>query len=259
MNKTEESKTMPAPGKSYIAPTAGVIGLLLLMMFQGGFFASGQIAPGMLDEKVAGQGATIRIEAVSRPDFYQAIGTVRSRNEVDIVPRIIARILDIKVRSGDRVKAGDVLAVLDAKDLAAVVSQGQEQLRAVNASAAAADEQVKSARAALDLATREMERTRALFEKNAAAKRDYDQSMTAFRQAEAALQQAIQQRLGATATSAAASQGIKQAEAGLSYATISARLMPLAPIGWQIRATSAFLPASCCVFLTLKACCLKFR
>ena len=145
---------------------------------------------------------------------------MRSRNQVDVVPRIIARILEIKVRSGDRVKRGDILAVLDAKDLSAIVSQGQEQLRAVTASVGAADEQVKAAKAALDLATKEMERTRALFEKNALAKRDYDQSIAAFRQAEAGMQQAIQQRAAASAQAAAAGQGIKQAEVGLGYATV---------------------------------------
>ncbi len=219
-NKTADTGKLQSFLRQFAGPIGGVSALLLLMLFQGGFFASGQIMPGMQNEAPAAAGETITLEHSPQPSFYQAIGTVRSRNEVDVVPRIIARILDIKVRSGDKVKAGDVLAILDAKDLAAVVSQGQEQLRAVNASVAAAEEQVKSARATLDLATREMERTRALFEKNAAAKRDFDQSMTAFRQAEAGLQQAIQQRLGATANAAAAGQGIKQAEAGLGYATI---------------------------------------
>jgi len=217
---TENKNNKQPLARRLVGPVVGVGGLLFLMLFQGGFFASGQIAPGISSEAQAGNADTLTVEQAVKPDFYQAIGTVRSRNEVDVVPRIIARILEIKVRSGDVVKRGDVLAVLDAKDLSAVVSQGQEQLRAVTASVGAADEQVKSAKAALDLATKEMERTRALFEKNALAKRDYDQSMAAFRQAEAGMQQAIQQRAAASAQAAAAGQGIKQAEVGLGYATI---------------------------------------
>ncbi len=218
-DKTSGSDKKYLTGK-IIGPVAGVAGLLFLMLFQGGFFASGQIAPGIVNEVQADNTATITIAESVESDFYQAIGTVRSRNEVDLVPRIIARILEIKVRSGDRVKRGDVLAILDAKDLSAVVSQGQDQLRAVTASVAAADEQVKAAKAALELASKEMERTRALFEKNAAAKRDFDQSMAAFRQAEAGMQQAVQQRNAASAQAAAASQGIRQAEVGLGYATV---------------------------------------
>ena len=219
MTEVNTTKKQTLTGR-LIGPAIGVGGLLFLMLFQGGFFASGQIVPGISNEAQAGNVDTLTVEQTVHPDFYQAIGTVRSRNEIDVVPRIIARILEIKVRSGDVVKRGDVLAVLDAKDLSAVVSQGQEQLRAVTASVGAADEQVKAAKAALDLATKEMERTRALFEKNALAKRDYDQSIAAFRQAEAGMQQAIQQRAAASAQAAAAGQGIKQAEVGLGYATV---------------------------------------
>lgn len=218
--KNSNSGKLQSLIRQFAGPAGGAAALLFLMLFQGGFFASGQILPGMQNDRTETAGEIITVEHSPQASFYQAIGTVRSRNEVDVVPRIIARILDIRVRSGDKVKAGDVLAILDAKDLAAVVSQGQEQLRAVNASVAAADEQVKAARATLDLATRELDRTRALFEKNAAAKRDFDMAMTSFRQAEAGVQQAVQQRLAATANAAAAGQGIKQAEAGLSYATV---------------------------------------
>ena len=219
MNEVQETpKTSIA--RRVIGPVTGVVGLLVLMMVQGGYFASGQIVPGIAGEKPAGNEETFKVEATVRPDFYQAIGTVRSRNEIDVVPRIVARILEIKVRSGDSVKKGDVLAILDAKDLSSVVSQGQDQLRAVSASVNAADEQVKSAKASLDMASKDMERMRNLFEQNAIAKREYEQTVTAFKQAEAAMQQAIQQRAAASAQASAANQGIRQAEVGLGYATV---------------------------------------
>lgn len=216
MNETTKANIKSA----YIGPVAGFIGLLLIMLYQGGAFATGQIEPGLRPQVAAAARETLVIKAESVSDFYRAIGTVRSRDEVEVMPRIIARILEIKVRSGDSVKKGDLLATLDAKDLSAVVSQGQEQLRAASAAISAADEQVKSAQAGLDLATKEMNRTRALFEKNAAAKRDYDMALANIKQAEAGVQQAMQQRRMASANYSAAEQGIKQAEAGLGYATI---------------------------------------
>ena len=190
------------------------------MLVQGGFFASGQIAPGVQKEKVIDKSDTLVIKPVSLPNYYQAIGSVISRDEIEIAPRIIARILEVKVRNGDHVKKGQLLATFDAKDLSAIVAKGEEQLNAVRASVSAAKQQISSAKAALDLATTEMKRVRALFEKNAAAKRDYDRAMTAYKQAQAGMQQAIQQKLAALAKLAAAQQGIKQAQAGLSYATI---------------------------------------
>jgi RND family efflux transporter MFP subunit len=205
---------------AYIGPVIGIFALLLIMMFQSGAFATNQIAPALnpAPGKVHGETMTVVSEKVA--NYYKAIGTVRSRDEVEIIPRIIARILEINVRSGDRVQKGDVLAKLDAKDLSAVVSQGQERLKAASAGISAAEEQVNSAKAALELATREMDRTRALYEKNAAAKRDYDRALAGFRQAEAGLQQALQQKRSAVANYSAAEQVIKQSEAGLAYATV---------------------------------------
>lgn len=135
-----ETQTKPASNArfgKFIGPVAGVGALLFLMLFQGGFFATGQILPGINLEKPQNIGETLNITETSRPDYYRAIGTVRSRNEIDIMPRIVARITEIKVRSGDRVKAGDVLAVLDAQDLTAGVAASQDQLRAANAAVAA--------------------------------------------------------------------------------------------------------------------------
>lgn len=217
MNETAKKVTSK---NAYIGPIVGLAGLLLIMLYQGGAFATNQIEPGLKPAAAASSGETITITANEIPDYYKAIGSVRSRDEVEMVPRIIARILEVNVRSGDSVKKGDILATLDAKDLSAIVSQGQEQLRAASAGIAAAEQQVKSAQAGLDLATKEMNRTRALFEKNAAAKRDYDMALANIKQAEAGLQQAMQQKRVASANYSAAEQGIKQAEAGLGYATI---------------------------------------
>lgn len=219
MSATQKTKFTTKYG-AYLGPFVGVGALLLLMMFQGGFFATGQILPGINLDKPQDTGVTFAIAESTQPDYYRAIGTVRSRNEVDIMPRIIARIVEIKVRSGDSVKVGDVLAILDAQDLSAGVAQIQDQLRAANAAVSAADEQVKSARAVLDLAAKDLERNKSLFEKNAISRRDYDQAISAHKQAEAGLQQASQQRSGASASAAAVSQGIRQAQAGLGYATL---------------------------------------
>ena len=84
----------------------------------------------------------------------------------------------------------------------------------------AADEQIKSAEAVLELAKKEHVRAKTLFEQNAIAKRTFDEAGTALKQAEAAKQQAIQQKRAAQAQAAAAGQSIKQAEVGYEYATV---------------------------------------
>lgn len=206
--------------KKIIIPLAGISALALLMAFQAGAFATDKINPGIKKAFEITAQETITIEKVSIPEYHHSIGTVRSRDEIDVIPRIIARILEVKVRSGDNVKRGDIIAVLDAKDLQAAVSQGQEQYRAVSAAIYAADEQIKSAEAVLELAKKEHVRAKTLFEQNAIAKRTFDEAGTALKQAEAAKQQAIQQKRAAQAQAAAAGQSIKQAEVGYEYATV---------------------------------------
>lgn len=206
--------------KKIIMPVIGVIALVLLMMVQGGAFATNLITPGMQESKEDLSGTSITITKTEQPEYYHSVGSVRSRDEIDVIPRIVARILEMNVRSGDHVKRGDILAVLDGKDLAAMVSQGREQFRAVTASINAADEQIKAANAALDFAKKEYERSKSLYEQKAISKQSFDSATTALRQAEAGRQQAVQQKRAAEAQASAASESIKQAEAGYEYATL---------------------------------------
>src|SRR6476659_86301 len=56
--------------------------------------------------------------AVSRiPDIYRASGTVRARQTAAIGAKIAANILDVRVRAGDLVQAGQTLITLDRGDL----------------------------------------------------------------------------------------------------------------------------------------------
>jgi RND family efflux transporter MFP subunit len=117
---------------------------------------------------------------------------VRSRSQVELSPRIVARVVAIDVRSGDRVKKGDVLVRLDDAELAAAAAQAAEHVR--------------QARATLELATTELGRTRSLLAGGNASQQTFDAADTAFRQAQAALQ--------------AAGESQRQAEAVRGYATI---------------------------------------
>lgn len=64
---------------------------------------------------------------------------------VDLSSRVGARILSVKVREGDAVKAGDLLAVLDCADPAAQLAEAQARLAAARAQAAAAGAQREAA------------------------------------------------------------------------------------------------------------------
>lgn len=182
------------------------IGLIVVVMFwQTGAFAGGKIKPGRTPlpdatsphlSASAGESfngsKTFVVKAVDLPVVYKAVGTVRSRTEIELSPRIVARILEIKVRSGDRVAKGDVLVTLDDAELSSGVRQVAERVR--------------QTRAALDLATTELDRARKLLATGSLTQQAFDLADSSARQARAA--------------SDASMEAQKQAETVLGYATL---------------------------------------
>lgn len=171
------------------------IGLIVVVMFwQTGAFAGGKIKPGRTPLPGATVGAgTLTVQSVEVPVIYKAVGTVRSRTEIDLAPRIVARVVEIKVRSGDRVSKGDVLVKLDDAELGSGVRQAAER--------------AGQARAALELASTELERARKLLASGSISQQAFDQADSA----------ALQARAAAEATAEAA----RQAETVLGYATLT--------------------------------------
>jgi HlyD family secretion protein len=118
---------------------------------------------------------------------------------VDLAPKVAGRVVEVRVKEGERVKAGDLLMVLDLGDTALAVDRdrhGVESARARlqdlsvgsrQAEVAGAEAEVADKSAALDLATREMQRQELLLSKEVGTERDYDQAMTQFERAQAAL------------------------------------------------------------------------
>ena len=84
--------------------------IVIVMLWQTGAFVGDKIKPGrtpLPDNASPRLRASARdafiVQSINLPVIYKAVGTVRSRTEIDLSPRIVARIQEIKVRSGDRV------------------------------------------------------------------------------------------------------------------------------------------------------------
>ena len=109
---------------------------------------------------------------------------------VDLAPKVAGRVVEVKVREGDRVKAGDLIARLDLGEMALAVERDQrglesskarfEDLRAGSRAAEikAAEEEVVDRRATLDLAKPELERQQILLSKKVGIPRDVDVART---------------------------------------------------------------------------------
>jgi HlyD family secretion protein len=128
---------------------------------------------------------------------------------VDLAPKVAGRVVEVLVREGDRVKAGDLLARLDLGDTALAVERDREGLRSAEAryedmasgsrraEIAAAEADVRDKQAAAALARRELERQNMLLEHKVGTARDQDRAKTELERAESALK-ASQERLRLT-------------------------------------------------------------
>lgn len=123
---------------------------------------------------------------------------------VDIAPRIQGRVLEVLVREGDRVKAGDLLVRLDLAEIALAperdaqsVTAAEARVRDLTAGSRTAEIATGQAEradrvAALALARQELARQRALREKRVGTQRDLDRAASDVERAHAALEAATQ-------------------------------------------------------------------
>ena len=107
----------------------GVSVLALIVLQLAGVFDE-RIAPGSGKEQprpaVAGQ--TVAVVRIEDAVVERYPGTVNAEREAAISARLIARVQQILVRPGQRVKQGDALAMLDSRDLESRFAQAEDGL-----------------------------------------------------------------------------------------------------------------------------------
>ena len=153
---------------------------------------------------------------------FEAGGVVRARTTAAIASRMMAPILQVHVRPGDRVRRGAPLIALDAREVAANRSRAAAtRLSAVEA-ARAAESDVRSAQAAVVLARVTHDRIRTLHDKRSATPQELDQAASALDDANAQLSGAQARLAAATAAREAAQSASEAAAITTSYAVLSA-------------------------------------
>jgi RND family efflux transporter MFP subunit len=100
----------------------------------------------------AGGLASALVQAPGASDSASFDGVVEAVRQTVVAAQVAGAVVAIEVKAGDVVKAGQVLARIDA--------------RAAEQNVAASDAQVQSARATLEAATKEFDRQKQLYEKN---------------------------------------------------------------------------------------------
>ena len=156
---------------------AGLAGLVLIIMWMSGMF-SDRVEPAVLPapERHAPAGATAEVHPVQEAVVEETVGTLRAERRTSVSSKVLATIDAIKVSAGDRVSAGDVLVVLDSRDLASRRAQAEQ-----NVISAEANEKNSGA---------EHERYRQLYEHEGTSKSVVDQKRTTHEVAVAELERA---------------------------------------------------------------------
>jgi multidrug efflux pump subunit AcrA (membrane-fusion protein) len=166
--------------------------------------------------------STARVEFADLPSFFDAGGVVRARVTAPIASRVLAPISAVHVRIGDRVRRGDRLVTLDAREVAANRDRASAALTNAIEAARAADADVLAAEAAVKLADTTHQRVRTLQEKRSATLQELDQAVAARDAANAQLTGA-QARVAAARAARDAAQAAENAAAiALSYMVVTA-------------------------------------
>jgi len=189
---TRNSKT--AVAKQLVIWSGGLAVLVLIVMHLAGFFDD-RIAPADGDEVVypAIRGKTVEVVKIEAVVIERYPGTVSAVREAAISARLIARVEEILVRPGQRVKKGDALAVLDSRDLESRFAQEQESLVGAQA-------RLREAKANFD----RMKEVTA----GAVSRAQLDKAQAGYESAQAEVESALKR--------------IDEAKVNLSYATIEA-------------------------------------
>jgi RND family efflux transporter MFP subunit len=152
----------------------------------------------------------------------EAGGVVAARESASISSRIVATIASIRVKAGDRVRAGDVLFTLDARDVTERTTQARASAGAVEKALAQARAEWTAAEAEHRLATVWRTRIAALHARNSATDQERDEAEARLSAAAARLAGAQAGIEGADAHLASARAAVEVAAAAESFATVRA-------------------------------------
>ncbi|MCU0773877.1 MAG: efflux RND transporter periplasmic adaptor subunit [Ideonella sp.] len=132
--------------------------------------------------------ATFKVQDQAAATTLGFDGVVEAVRHTVMAAQVAGAVVQLEVKAGDRVKAGQLLMRLDA--------------RAANQSAAASTAQVEAARAQLDVATRDVQRQRQLFEQQFISRAALDRAEAEFRAAQAQVE-ALRAQAGVATTQTA--------------------------------------------------------
>jgi membrane fusion protein, multidrug efflux system len=165
---------------------------------------------------------TVAVAETDWPSTYEATGTVRARTTTTISSRLMGYARDVRAEIGDRVREGQTLVVLDARDLDSSVSRAEAAREEVKRGIPEADSGVAAATSQLDLAQVTFNRMQDLINKRSITNQEFDEASARLKAAQAGLDMARARRAQLNAKMAQIEQDVRAAGIQRGYSEIVA-------------------------------------
>ncbi|HWQ53523.1 MAG TPA: efflux RND transporter periplasmic adaptor subunit [Bryobacteraceae bacterium] len=165
---------------------------------------------------------TVAVATASWANSYEATGTVRARTTAVISAQVMGYVREVNVNAGDRVRAGQPLVTVDARDLEANYLRAEAGLEEARASMPEVENAAAAAKAQLELAQVTHRRMEDLFSKKSISNQEFDESTARLRAARANYEMALSKGHQVKARIAQAEQARSAAGINRGYTRITA-------------------------------------
>ncbi|MCC6862111.1 MAG: efflux RND transporter periplasmic adaptor subunit [Bryobacterales bacterium] len=165
---------------------------------------------------------TVAVESASWPETYDAIGTVRPRKASVISSKLMGYVREVRVNAGDRVREGQVLLTVDARDLEVNRQRAEAGRQEASSAAIEVDNAIAAAKANLELAQVTYSRFQDLYQKKSVSNQEFDEAATRLKAARASYEMALAKKKQVNARIEQAEREIQAVAINLGYAEIKA-------------------------------------
>lgn len=171
--------------------------------------------------------APIRVETAAvtravRPGTYEATGTVRSRASAAVASKLMGYAREVRGEIGERVREGQVLVVLDSRELDVTVQRAEAAREEVKGAIPEAESAIAGAKAQVDLAQVTFNRMQDLLGKRSVTQQEFDEASARLKSARASHEMARARRAQLDSKLSQIEQEVRAAGVNRTYATIAA-------------------------------------
>jgi RND family efflux transporter MFP subunit len=169
--------------------------------------------------------AAVQVAAVTSEDWptsYEATGTVRARTTATVSSKVMGYVQQVSVQVGDRVRQGQALITLDARDLDVNLRRAEAGGAEVQSAIPELENATAAAKANLDLAQTTFNRMKELAGKKSISNQEMDEASARLKAAEANYEMMRSRRAQITSKAAVVEQEVRAAGIMRDYAKLAA-------------------------------------